>query len=716
MSSPPEICIIGRCNFHEGIGNLTAALAELLRQAFDVAIFPVNPRLPKVQHVYLPSGTKVPLCHNPGEAKATIFCDVLWNGVADHNYKHVPATGLRLAYFVFDSDVLPAEWVDILNHHFDAGLVPSWHLADVARSSGVTIPVNCLPLALNLSSLLGQPLLPLRRDKTVFGALSAFHPRKGHDVLIRAFAQAFGARKDVALQIRSNIVFGHAKDHLDQLVRCLDADQIQLTHIDTPVEKRNSFLQDLDVFVSASFGESYNSGVREALALGKPAVLSAVGGHNDLAGVPGVTLVPAPIRKPAFYPEIDGRFFGHQRLPLVEDFAQALVDMAAKIRAGAWDATMADRRRKAAEYSFEHQLYTYIAAFNPAEGQFRRSVPIECFSSAYGRTVRQTLGSHGGSFTGKSRRIVVGHDAGYFSVFNSFLSHLVWDLNDPSIRFVLPDWDVTRMKAFRRQDRFVSFCYGRPEDGNIWLKLYEPLFGLDAAQMNDREFLYDHSRHVDYQFNEKREPLLTYRHAYRLYRSPDFQRWRQQYHRVYRDHVHLVPELRGELDSAREKMFDGRHMLGAHIRHPSHAIEQPDAVMATGQHYIDRVRDEVKRLGLRESSADWGVFLATDQAKILALFRKNFGENVFAFDDVRRTTLDEDALFERADPGLAQKEGFQVQHLVAQNPDKWTSRMAWEVVRDAMFLAECRTLFHVTSNISTAVSYMNPAVELEYCG
>jgi hypothetical protein len=272
------------------------------------------------------------------------------------------------------------------------------------------------------------------------------------------------------------------------------------------------------------------------------------------------------------------------------------------------------------------------------------------------------------------------------------------------------------MKSIHKKDRFVSFCYGRPEDGNIWLKLYEPLFGLQPAQMNDVDFLYEHSIPAADNFNAMREPLLTYRNAYRLYQTADFQRWRRQYHRVYRDHIHLVPALRDEMTAVRKRMFDGRHMLGAHVRHPSHAMEQPGAVMATGQHYIDQIRQALKRCGLREDSAEWGVFLATDQEKILQQFRRNFGENVFFFNDVRRTTVEEDNAFEQLDAERRQTEGFQVQHLTAQNPDQCSTRMAWEVIRDTMCLAECRTLFHVTSNISTAVAYMNPAIQLEYCG
>ena len=81
---------------------------------------------------------------------------------------------------------------------------------------------------------------------------------------------------------------------------------------------------------------------------------------------------------------------------------------------------------------------------------------------------------------------------------------------------------------------------------------------------------------------------------------------------------------------------------------------------------------------------------------------------------MRRTRIAEDDLYEQLSESDKAKEGFQVQHLVAASPDQWTTRMAWEVIRDAMLMARARVLFHVVSNVSTAVSYMNPDVELVF--
>src|SRR6185312_2144608 len=89
---------------------------------------------------------------------------------------------------------------------------------------------------------------------------------------------------------------------------------------------------------------------------------------------------------------------------------------------------------------------------------------------------------------------------------------------------VLPDWDVERLNR-RLGDKALSFCYGQPGDGNLYLKLFEPLFGATQEEMQDERWLWRHATAPAFNHNEDREPLLTYKHAFDLYRDPDFPAW-----------------------------------------------------------------------------------------------------------------------------------------------------------------------------------------------
>src|SRR5262249_42871516 len=93
-------------------------------------------------------------------------------------------------------------------------------------------------------------------------------------------------------------------------------------------------------------------------------------------------------------------------------------------------------------------------------------------------------------------------------------------------------------------------------------------------------------------------------------------------------------------------------------------------------------------------------------------FREHFGEQVVFVRDIARTTEAQDREYDLAAPTDARREGFQIQHRTAAEEAKWSLQMARDVIVDAMLLARTNVMFHVVSNISTAVAYMNPDVQL----
>lgn len=712
-----EICVVGRCDFSTGIGTMTYAVCELLSRSFPVCLLPTEPHRRPDRLVYLPNNRPIPVCRNPEAMRVSVFVDVLWNGAADRNYLLMPQQGLRYAYLMFDSDRLPEQWVDILNTRFDAVIAPTGYCTELLDRSGVEIPSVTLPLGLDLGHALGKPLRA-PGEKFRFGSIAAFHPRKDPGVLLRAFLRRFGGRKDVELLLHSNLAFGDTHDELRRIVANAGAENVIISNASLSIAEKDALLDQIDAFVSCSRGEGYSIGPREALARGKVVVASDVGGHRDLAGTPGVFLIPTSRRLPARYPEIDNLVFGHQLACDIDDVQQSLgtaLDFA-RSEEGARTATL--RRALGSQFSFDKLAPDYARLVNADHQRFRKlrpNLPLVRFPAPALEKIRDHLGSRAERLNHVSRRVILPHDGGFYSVFNSFLSHLLWDLRELRCQQVLPDWNIQRLMSETGSRKFTSWCYAGLDEGNAWTKLFEPLFGLSDAEMDDPDILYRNTCRPEHVFNEKREPLLTYKHAYKLYQSPSFHAWRRQYHRVWRDHIALMPHLAAEIEAARKDHLNAPVMIGAHVRHPSHAMEQPTAQIAYAEQYIEAVRREVAARGVPPESNDWRVFLATDQERVVRQFTDAFGARVFCFADVKRTSFEEDARYESLSAEVKAKEGHQIQHLVAATPERWSSRMAWEIIRDASMLAGCHALLHVTSNVSTAVAYMNPEVDLVYC-
>ena len=694
---------------------MSFAACDLLARSFPACILPTEPNLREKKSITLPNGRVLPVCQDPTRIKVSFYCDVLWNGVSDYNYTLVPAHSLKYAWLVYDSDQLPYRWTQLLNDHFDLVVATSPHLVDVARVSGVETPIACLPIPLNVEPLLAEASPQRDRSKIRFGSVVAFHRRKGVLTLVKAFLQAYSGRTDVQLVLHSNLAFGDTYGEVLKLAA--GAPNIQITHGNLSEAEKNRLIQSLDVFVNVSQGEGYSIGAREALAWGKPLVLSDVGGHRDLAGLPGVILVPAELAVPARYPEIDNGVFGRQFAVRAEVVATALEKALVYARSEEYDRTVHTRRLSARNFTFSALATPFAALINPDVSLFRSGTtpPNVCLPAQFTQKVRMRLGRRAEALSAVRHQVCAAYDAGFFSIFNAFISHLVWQQREERCHGVYPDWDVDRLVERLGTRRVMSFCYGQPGDGNLWLRLFEPLYGTTDAEMNDPAFLYRHADEPKFVHNEQREPLMTYVHAYQLYKTRDFAAWRRQYYRVFREHVRLRGPLLAEINEFSTRHLDRPFVVAAHVRHPSHTVEQPNALIAHDEAYIAGVYAAVRARGLDLTGPKWGVFLATDQDRVAHRFRAEFGDRLACYTDVRRTRASEDAAFDALSAEEKNKEGHQLQHLVAADRASWSVRMAWEVVRDAYTMARCHTLLHVVSNVSTAVAYMNPDLEMVFC-
>ena len=713
------ICVIGRAEFQTGIGTVSAAAIELLSRRYDVSLHaPRSPHLTDSDLVTLPTGRSVPIVTDPSGFAVYFFTDVLWNGYTDFNYASVPTDGLRIAHMAYDSSELPAEWVDILNRHFDIALFSSEYLVKVAKDGGVTIAVGTLPIGLDLEPLLSSSYREPLPQVTRFGTISAYHSRKNLDVLVDAFVRRYAGDASAQLFVHSNLAFGDTYARVDSIVGKAGAGNVHLSVGDLSGPEKDALIDTFDVYVNVSAGEGYSIGPREALALGKPLVLSAIPAHEDLMGLPGVFPITPSGYQPARYPEIENRLMGRQALIRSRDVGDALALAKDFVTLADPSKTAGLRRRRAAQFSYTKLASAYAELVNPDAAMGKPGYPRSPFAKLpepLPPIVRASAGRHGSNLGG--RKVVVPlHDGGFFSIFNTYLSHLVWGLQDEDVSLVLPDWRASDLveRSAAEGKPITSFCYGRPEDGNSWLGLFQPVFGLSADELNDPDFLYAGAETPKFHFNEQREPKLTYITAHDLYLSPTFGRMRKQYNAVLEDHVRLVEPHQREIDSFINEKLAGRYTVAVHVKHPSHSIEQVSGKMADRFQYVRHVRAELERKGVDPASDDWSVFLATDQDRVRDVFAEEFGDHLVAFDDVTRTAVDTDERFDSLSEEEKAQDGHQLQHQMAADSDRWSSRLAWEVWRDAEALAASDVVIHSISNVATAVGFMNANNRMRY--
>jgi len=713
-----DAIIAGRYHRAIGLGHLTGATLQCLAGRVHCAYFDPKPEFS--DYSGFPPQIEVVRTVDKDKASADVllFTDVLWNGIGDRSVLELPEAKIRFAYTMFDSSRLLPEWVRLCNESFDGVIVPDAEVAAAYRNSGVWRPVFVLPFPLDLENIGVERRSHEHGEPFVFGCVAAYHPRKNLRLLIEAFLSAFGPHDTTTqLHIHSNLAFIGEFEQIEELVRSRGASNIQLSRRSLNRAEYIEFLKGTDVMVQISRGEGFSIPIREALAMGKRCIVSDTMAHRAICATGLVRAVEAPSVQPAVYDEINGLVGGCQFSPLLADVAQALHE----VRNAGEDGREFERHDWARQFTVERLRDRFCAIFRPGEAILSETDEIKANAvltrdahlvAKYHKLMRSepylVRAAEG------RKRVLIGHDGGYFSLFNTLLSHIVWSVGRDGVRWVLPDWRVKKMKEYWERDSFTSFCYGREEDGNIWLKLYEPLYDdLDPEVYQRDELLYSDGP-AFHDFNEKNEPLLTYIHAYKLYRQPDFPHWRRWYNYYYKKYIRVRPHIRQRVEEIFYSAMEGKYCIGVHARHPSHAIEQPDGKMP----YLDRflqLADAVAAACKGYRYPDWRVFLATDQESVVNYFRSRLGDRLVAISDVARTTLEQDAEFEKLSAEEKFREGFQIQHRTAADSSRWSVRMAEDVILDAMLLARCHALIHTTSNIATAVAFMNPDLQMVYC-
>jgi Nodulation protein Z (NodZ) len=259
--------------------------------------------------------------------------------------------------------------------------------------------------------------------------------------------------------------------------------------------------------------------------------------------------------------------------------------------------------------------------------------------------------------------VINAFDAGFFANFNNVASVLGTSLGRNGAIAARIDWTVLK--------RMTHFTYG--EAGvNVWNRFFEPLSfdEVPAGEAGTKIF-------PDYS--------ITDIYAYRLYKRD--QTWRARYHDVFRRYIRPLPHVTDRVDEIwhRDGLATGP-VVGVHARHPGHSIENIFAIPPV-QTFIAQAR-----LLLAEYPGA-RLFLATDTAAIATAFEQAFGDRLVQQTGVERAT------------GAGQ-----LHHGASASEDR-----GLQVLVDALLLARCDAMLHVTSNIATAVGYINPAVRMHFC-
>jgi glycosyltransferase involved in cell wall biosynthesis len=191
---------------------------------------------------------------------------------------------VNFLYFAWEESGLNPAWVASFNLHLDGMTVLSEYIKKVLLDNGVFVPSIAAGCGIDhLARVERLPYPDQIGEGFRFLHISSCFPRKGMDVLLKAYVEAFNSADDVTLVIKT---FPNPHNTLLDQIRQLRAKESECPRIvviedDLPPGQIVDLYQRCHAFVAPSRGEGFGLPMAEAMWFGLPVITTAYGGQSD---------------------------------------------------------------------------------------------------------------------------------------------------------------------------------------------------------------------------------------------------------------------------------------------------------------------------------------------------------------------------------------------------------------------------------------------------
>lgn len=214
---------------------------------------------------------------------------------------------MKVALVPWEESLIAEPLVQTLNEQFDCVFVHTTFVEKALVDSGVVTPIKCIGMPLNLEHFLkiGDERESRRsagggsKGPFTFLHVSSCFPRKGVDVLLKAYAEEFSLSDKVKLVIKT---FPNPHNTVaEQIARLRSAKpemaEIQLINQDLALPVLTRLYAGSDAMVLPARGEGFNLGAAEALAAGLQLIVTGWGAHLDFANANNARLIDFALAK-----------------------------------------------------------------------------------------------------------------------------------------------------------------------------------------------------------------------------------------------------------------------------------------------------------------------------------------------------------------------------------------------------------------------------------
>lgn len=223
----------------------------------------------------------------------------MWKHGSSFPYAHVIIRNLyppRVSNMIGDIKILgsygweesgfPSEYIDGFHAHLDGIATVSDYVTQLLISNGVSVPITTMGNGVDHCLAIQEKQYRKSLGKGFcFLHISSCFPRKGVDVLLRAYTMAFSSQDDVSLVIKTvphelNDVSDHIAFYKKNIKNCPD---IILINEDLEYGYIINLYKRCNAYVGPSRGEGFGLPFAEAMLFDLPVIITGYGGQTDFA-------------------------------------------------------------------------------------------------------------------------------------------------------------------------------------------------------------------------------------------------------------------------------------------------------------------------------------------------------------------------------------------------------------------------------------------------
>ena len=187
----------------------------------------------------------------------------------------------------WEESQFPDEWVTDFNYYLNGITVMSEFVKKTLIDNGVYLPIHVCGLGIDHVDHFAEDCNQyefLSEAKTYkFLHISSCFPRKGIDILLRAYGHEFSLDDDVSLIIKT---FNNQHNDTEEILLRYQKNDPKYPHVlvikeDLSQNKLLWLYQSCNVLVAPSYGEGFGLPIAEAMYLGTPVITTGWGGQLD---------------------------------------------------------------------------------------------------------------------------------------------------------------------------------------------------------------------------------------------------------------------------------------------------------------------------------------------------------------------------------------------------------------------------------------------------